>query len=437
MIEATTQEGFIKAYWIQYKDKGVSPEDFFAFYSALESILAEDGIHVVDDGTQRVSDLEVEEELPSLARVILWERPDVVLRHDVKHRLLIEQLRGSGNLTFANARYWFLTQDSALPRYAEIPREGQAEVAVPFCAATSAWAQVVRSLVPRTEDLDQVLVDLLASPYMRYRGAIPAQIVQEVVARIDQYEGVSPELASEVLLNGALIREISSTRDPQERTNKIDNALIKSAEALQVRVETLTEREAQQREAARQAEAEASSSQAEVSAAHERIRALEAELAERRAKEHQLSDRLSDAAAETRAAEARAEEQSRLEREERASLDARLAATEKQLADQASGRANRARQRRWVVAVGLWVLAVLASTLLLALGVVTTVWPIVGVFGGALLVVCLGVGLVFGHRTAWRVLVVCGVLIGVVAGIQQLVSAASDGENSPNPSSKQ
>ena len=276
MAEATSQEGFVTAYWRQYKDKGISPQDFFEFYSALETLLEQDGIKVIDEGIRAIDGNEqaIERELPVLERVLVHDKVEPLLRHDVKHRLLIERLRGAGNLTFANARYWFLTQDSALPRYAEL-RSDRDQGGVPFCSSTSAWTQIMRSLVPRTDDLDQTLVDLLASPYMRYRGGVSPQIVQDVVARIDQFEGVSPDLASEVLLNGALIRDISRTDDPEERAEKIDNALIKSAEHLHQKIEAISRSETEQREALRTAEAEKSSSKQEVGAAYARIHELD------------------------------------------------------------------------------------------------------------------------------------------------------------------
>ena len=49
MAEATSQEGFITAYWRQYKDQGITPQDFFEFYSALETLLEQDGIKVYRD----------------------------------------------------------------------------------------------------------------------------------------------------------------------------------------------------------------------------------------------------------------------------------------------------------------------------------------------------------------------------------------------------
>lgn len=424
MAEATSQEGFITAYWRQYKDKGITPQDFFEFYSALETLLDQDGIKVTEEGVLAIDRHEeaIERELPLLERVLVSDKAEPVLRHDVKHRLLIERLRGASNLTFANARYWFLTQDSALPRYAELRSNGD-QGGVPFCSSTSAWTQVMRSLVPRTEDLDQALVDLLASPYMRYRGGVSPQVVQEVVARIDQFEGVSLDLASEVLLNGALIRDISRTDDPEKRGEKIDNALIKSAEHLHERIEAISRSEIKQREALRAAEAEKVSSKQEVEGAYARIHELERALEERHATEAELSEQLSEAERSRQRVDHEAAERAKADEEARKRLEHRISATEQQLREQRNSAAARKKTRRWVGASLLWSGGLIGVALLLALEVVTEVWLIVGVLLGALLLVCLGIWLTAGWRKAWQVFAVVGVIIGVLAGLQQLVES--------------
>ena len=67
MAEATSQEGFVTAYWRQYKDKGITPNDFFAFYSALETLLEQDGIALINEGVIAVdfNESAINEELPS------------------------------------------------------------------------------------------------------------------------------------------------------------------------------------------------------------------------------------------------------------------------------------------------------------------------------------------------------------------------------------
>jgi hypothetical protein len=411
MSDATSQEGFITAYWRQYKDSGIAPQEFFEFYSALETLLTEDGIRVVEEGVLAIdrNDEAIESEISILERVLVSDKAEPVLRHDVKHCLLIERLRGAGNVRFANARFWFLTQDSALPRYAQL-RYNREHSGVPFCASTSAWTQTMRSLVPRTDDLDQALVDLLASPYMRYRGGVSPQLVQEVVARIDQYEGVTPALASEVLLNGALIRDLSRMDDPTERAAKIDNALVRSAQELHEKLDALSQSEREQREAARSAEAARRSSEQEMQAAYARVHELERAVEEHQGSWAVLADELTEA-------ERTSEQRAQASQTERANLEKRVALTEEKLA-------RRARLSRAIGAAALATVGLTALAILLAASIVTTVWPVVGVVFGALCLVCLGVWVLAGWRRAWQTFVVVGIIVGVVAGIQQLAAGS-------------
>lgn len=86
-------------------------------------------------------------------------------------------------------------------------------------------------------------------------------------------------------------------------------------------------------------------------------------------------------------------------------------------------KSRRIRRRRFA-AGALGVAALCGATLVLALGLVSGVWPVVAVALGMLVLLCLGIQLVFGWRYAWQVFVVVGAVIGVVAGLQQIVDGA-------------
>ena len=126
-------------------------------------------------------------------------------------------------MRFSNARFWFLTQDTKLPRFAEkVPDNGDQPSELPFCISPSAWVQVARALTPRTEDFDRTVVDLLASPFVGYGGAVDQSVVSEVVGRMDDLEDASPELALAVLTDTAKVREIEAmtAQDDEERVGQ-------------------------------------------------------------------------------------------------------------------------------------------------------------------------------------------------------------------------
>jgi predicted nucleic acid-binding protein len=416
MAETTDEAGFVTAYWRHYKAKGTRPEDFFALYSALETLLEEDGIEVTDEGCLAIDQREelIEEHKTMLDRVLSRrDKPDVLKEHDVKHRLLVDRLRGTGHLRFSNARYWFLTQDTSLPRYARRTADGAA-VQLPFCVSTSAWAQVVRSLVPRTQDLDKSLVDLLASPFIRYRGGINPQVVQEVVARIDMFEGATPKLATEVLLDTALVQDVAQTAEPSERRQKIDNAIVRKAEELHEQVRILGEREAQERLTRRKTEAEHGAALEKLAAESERNRVLNEELEREKAERRQDEERTRRDLQAAAAAESERAERDRTERED----------LRRQLSDQGTALEG-LRRTLGRVAAGILLLAALAAGVLpIVLGWVHGVFPISGVIFAAFVVAFVALLFAFGRDRGKALAVGASIWIGVYVAIVTVVEIA-------------
>jgi hypothetical protein len=297
-----------KAYWMKYRETSIRPKDFFAFYTHVETVLEQHGVKEVTEGCVAVDQnrAAIDGQVVLLQRFTA-DKEEVVLEHDAKHRLLVERLRGDGTVGFSNARCWFLTRDTKLPRYALATLDGS-HVDLPFCVGTSAWVQVMRAFTPRTEDFDKSLVELLATPYLRYRGGpgISPRVVDAVVGRVDAYKGASPKLASEVLADTALVDDIASARTDAEREAKVENAFIMKSEELRERAEASERREAEERasrvaaeEEARRAdklrEAEAARLAAAEAAHEEELRA-ERESHERQAREREAERERSEAA---------------------------------------------------------------------------------------------------------------------------------------------
>jgi predicted nucleic acid-binding protein len=267
--EATSDEDFITAYWRQVRGHHVEVEDFIAYYEKVETHLAALGIEIIENGCVAVDrDTEhVQDESVVLERV-LWPRykhPELVA-HDVKHRLLIKRLRGQGHRTFSNAGYWFLTHDSALPRYdyAASDREG----ALPFCVSMGAWFQIVNAFRPRTEDFDQTLADVLASPYIRYRRDLSKRAAQAVAARVRMYDGATPDLAAAVFMDSITMAKVESDTDSPETIQAIDNAIIKAAQDAQKSARLAQESAVRERERAAAVEEEAATKLREAEAKH-------------------------------------------------------------------------------------------------------------------------------------------------------------------------
>jgi hypothetical protein len=281
MTMRTGENQITKAYWIKYRDSGIQPKDFLEYYSHVEALLEDFQIEVKNEGCIAVSQnrIAINEQLSLLERFMGFrDKEDVVKEHDVKHRLLIERLRGEGHLTFSNARYWFLTRDTKLPRYAMATLEDH-RIELPFCVATSAWVQIMRAFTPRTEDFDQSLVDLLATPYLRYRTGpgVSAEVVNAVVARIAQYKGATPSLAAEVLADTALTERIAAAESDHARDQQIEDAFVMKAKEFEARAETSERREAELRSLSSEADEAAKEARQEGRRSLEARRSSEAE----------------------------------------------------------------------------------------------------------------------------------------------------------------
>jgi hypothetical protein len=415
---ATTDENFVTAYWRRLKTNPVSPKDFYEFYAQIEDHLQELGITVVADGTPAVdrSDEAINDQLSIIERVLGdGYRHDAVKIHDVKHRLLVERLRGGSHRAFSTAGFWFLTCDSLLPAYDRAASEGTNSL--PFCVSSSAWAQVVRSFIPRTEDFDQTLTDLLASPFVRYRGPVSYQTVEQVLGRVAMYEGRTPELAAKVLLDTALLRKVADTPAEEERLELIHDAIVERAADVQAQLDEATAREAAEREARRLAEDEARASIAKAGEAEDRAAVAEA-ATEAERKEREALRAQADA--------------------EQAKKDARIEKLEESMESQRKrlqafeSRADRSRiwkKRGGAALIGVAGAAVVAIPI--AFGWVADPWPVT-------LTICAGLGFAFvvaglllGWRRAWIALVGFGVLIAIVLAVHELVTDSKEPKEAP------
>lgn len=422
------ESAITKAYWMKYRQTGIRPKDFFEFYSHVETLLEEYGVELVTEGCVAVDQNRqaIDEQLVLLDRFLgTRDKNELLKEHDVKHRLLIEKLRGDGNLSFSNARYWFLTRDSMLPRYGMATIDG-GHVDLPFCVATSAWVQVMRAFVPRTENFDQSLVELLATPYLRYRGGpgVSAKVVDAVVGRVDAYKGATPKLAAEVLADTALVERIARAGSEEEQEQQVENAFIVKSEELRDRAEASERRENEQRTQRQAAEEVARRAQKDTDDLRSRLDQLE-----RRQEEERVRREHERAAAEARAlAEQRAREEE-LASEHAAQLAAanRARETAEQERKDAANRAADERRRRETAERLLRLLGtsalIVVAVVLVAIAIVASVGSaaVCALLSAAALALCAVAPLALGRQRGTKLVSFVFGFSGIVGLIVALV----------------
>jgi hypothetical protein len=242
MSEVTGEKGFEAAYWRRASETGETAEAFFGKYAHFERFLEGLGIQEHPEGVPEVeADLEsiLDYSSPLEGMYGVGNRPRVVIEHKAKMRLLIEHLRAKHKppAGFTDVRYWFVTESTRLPTYARLgPRDGR-RPNFPFCVLSSTEAQLLRAMVPRTENVNEMVTALLASPFVGYRsaldGASQVAALERITQSIDSLKDVPPAVAIAVVNDTAMATKIGEETDPAVVEQIIEQAITAKAAELE------------------------------------------------------------------------------------------------------------------------------------------------------------------------------------------------------------
>jgi hypothetical protein len=289
----------------------------------------------------------------------------------------------------------------------------RAESAPPFAVSLTAWAHIVRSLCPRTEDYEQTVVDLLDTPSIRPRGVISYETVAEVLGRIDMLTSDSTEeIATRVLLDSAIMKKVDSSTG-EARARLIDDAAAEKKDELERQLRETQDTATRERAARERAE----------QVAADRVEELERERAARREAEARAAGaerRRQEQERETADQIAAARRQSEIEQEDRvAETSLRQAEVEKlkaQVADQV-------KLVRGLIGVLVFLFAIACVAVPVGVGWISDGWPLVLDLLAALGLGCAATAAAFGKKRATAVAALAATLLGAAAALQQIVSA--------------
>jgi hypothetical protein len=416
MLRSSGDKGFNRLFWETYKKDKAQPTDFFDRLEHFDHELERYGIQLIDEGCHAIDGQE--ERIRDYASLLYKERWPytkdwVVLEHDAKSRLLVERLRGNGNVRLSNARCWFLTYDAKLPRFARhVPENGDAAPDLPFCVSPSAWVQILRALTPRTEDFESTVVDLLTSPYLGYRAAVNPAVVQQVVGRMDHYEDASPELAITILADTAKVHEIEqalAADDEEVIEEAVHAAYSAKARELEETVAASVHR-AEKLDRERRA-AEARAEEADAAHSHERK-------------------------ARSAAEEAASQERAGWEAERRALEDgierANSAPANQELAQPSAEAETRIRVPKTALLGAALMLLGLAVAVALPLALVSGKWAVAGAVVGGAALILLGLRVLVGASLGGEIAKWLGVLAAIAAIVVTIVANVSP-QAAPSP----
>lgn len=415
MLAVSGDKGFNRYFWQVYNDTKTRPKDVFDRLDHFDSELERYGVREITEGCEKVESQEERvRDYASLLNSERWPKQTdwVVLEHDAECRILIEQLRGAGNIRVSNARFWFLTYDGKLPRFARrVPENGDPEPELPFCISPSALVQIIRALTPRTEDFETTVVDLLTSPFVGYRRAVDPAVVQEVIGRMDHFNDASPGTALAVLMDTAKVQEIEdavSTADEDTVEEAVKTAYSTKAREMEEAVIASQERAAK----AEQARDEAQARISEIEEEHARRRAADEQAQRERQTEWERErEALQDQIAKEGDARGSAE----------SAADERIKKLEDKLADH-----DERRQRNRQIAIGVTLILVgMMIGLVPALVLFSGKWAIAGAAVAGLGIVLIGVRVILGPKLGgefWMWLAAIAAIGGIAAVITATIS---------------
>jgi hypothetical protein len=251
MAQVTGEKGFEAAYWRAASESGEEAESFFGKFAHFERFLEGLGIEEHPEG---VPEIEADTfgirdySSPLEGMYGPGNRPRVVIEHKAKMRMLIEHLRGKNKppAGYTDVRYWFVTESTRLPTYARLGIDGGSRPSFPFCILSSTEAQLLRAMVPRTTDLNEMVAALLASPFVGYRSALggEAQLaaLERITRSIDSLRDVPPAVAIAVVNDKAMATKIGEETDPVVIQQMIEEAITAKAAELQAQLDSAAQR---------------------------------------------------------------------------------------------------------------------------------------------------------------------------------------------------
>jgi hypothetical protein len=200
-------EGVIaRAFRRMQRDTHISFDEFFVLHEQIQKLLELEGVEVVYDGCDAVTwDKRLfDEEIATLERLRDGpEKSRLVQEHDIKHRLLIELLRGEEAREPAKPGYLMLTNDHTLILYAREKRRRHKK-GLPFAVSIHDWGNTVRSLVPRTKDYDETMIKILETLSFRVSGAVSQADVLDAIRRIQLQEEYTETIQAGFVVSNAL-----------------------------------------------------------------------------------------------------------------------------------------------------------------------------------------------------------------------------------------
>jgi hypothetical protein len=206
----------------------IDPEIFLSKYQHITELLDDKGLQIYR--AQPSNDQLDEEKFRLIAEYKHfiethrpWPKKYEALNHDMVVWQTVHRLRAK-NSSFFDAGSFFLTVDFFLYRFDWQQLRQHDDIGV--VALPNQILQLLRPLIPTTDDFDRRFVEVFGIPEFRTAGGDYSTTGSKVLSYLNSYADVSEQTALRILGNEVLMHELrESESEPEEFKALVDNAL--------------------------------------------------------------------------------------------------------------------------------------------------------------------------------------------------------------------
>mgnify|MGYP001206657421 CR=1 FL=1 len=243
----TAVGGIYRLFFDQVKAAGVpaNPRDFFeTFEEGLPYILEEKGIRRLETSIERKHKLayyvlediknQKQYEEDHYGQRAKTERQ---ITSDVVHWHLIQELRHAnhGELSAFTAKYWLVTVDFRFLAFDKF-KTAQQRYRLPICIHPTSLIQLLRFFVPRSEQFEQTLLNVVQMPVLSRDFDVTAEQTSLRIARnlaIQGAGGLDPDLYGTIITHKELRRRVDTASTESEVSTAIEDTLIRQLKNLE------------------------------------------------------------------------------------------------------------------------------------------------------------------------------------------------------------
>lgn len=219
-----SSDNYVSTYWQQSKTTGVSASDFIEYYQNFDILLDAEQIEI--------EEIEVDEQ-PLIDRAKCFyekmslrdpyhDKSDSGLWHDAYNFAYVQKMQKADAKNAVDTHCLFLTTDHALTTFQR--EDHEAKESPPVAIAPSQLLQMF-AFSKADSGYEETFIKFFASSSLGISFKYSNNDIQEILSRIDHYNGITPEIAEKILTRELVNSRYSTASTDEEKEEIIYNSV--------------------------------------------------------------------------------------------------------------------------------------------------------------------------------------------------------------------